>query len=180
MLPPALIWVSTMWRTNTVASSPSVWSLLLISLVASFYIHRVSAADGQAIMKNGLTAIHFERSGGLFALGKPLGADIVFSESSGVVRPMGGGPSRPLTGAEMALFAQLDPARLREFAQARGSGPPGLPDDYQFDIVLTFNDGSNVKLTFHGQSLADLRGAPGVAELAAWVLAEIDRIWSAR
>jgi hypothetical protein len=153
---------------------------LLICLVAAVDTRGALAADGEAIMKNGLSAIHFERSGGLFALGKPLAADVVFSPSSAVVRA--NGASRPMTDAELAIFERLDPARLREFAEARQKGPPspGLPDDYQFDIVLTLTDGSTVRLTFHGQSLGELKAVPGLAELAAWVIAEIERIWAAR
>jgi hypothetical protein len=154
---------------------------VLIWLVAALSIRGVSAADGETMMKNGLSKVHFERSGGLIALGRPLAGDVVFGPTSAVVRSEAGA-SRPLSAAETAIFAQLDPARLREFEKARRAGPtlPGLPDDYQFDLVLTFADGSTVRLTFHGQSVGELRAVPGLADLAAWVLAEIEAIWSRR
>jgi hypothetical protein len=158
------------------------WSLLVTCLLVSPGIHGASAADGETIMKNGLSSIHFARSGGFVALGKLLAGDVVFSQSSAVMRPVGDGPSRPLTAAEMAMFARLDPVRLGEFAEARRTGPasPGLPDDYQFDVAFTFNGGRTVNLTFHGQSIGDLKAVPVVAELAAWVVAEIEAIWAAR
>jgi len=156
------------------------WSLLVTCLVVFLGVQDVSAQEGTT-MKNGLSAVHFERSGGLFAIGKPLAADIVFGPSSAVMRTQDG-TSRPLTDAEIAMFERIDPARLREFAQARqaGAAPPGLPDDYQFDVIFTFSDGGTVKLRFHQHSLGNLTARPVLAELANWVIAEIERILSAR
>jgi len=155
------------------------WSLLVTCLVVLLSVQGASAQGG-TIMKNGLSAVHFERSGGLFAIGKPLAADVVFGPSSAVVRTQDG-KTRELADAEIAMFGRLDPTRLREFVEARGrSSSPPVPDDYQFDVSFSFTDGSTVKLTFHGQSLAELKGRPVVAELAAWVIAEIDRMWAAR
>src|ERR1043166_1796492 len=168
-----------MIRTNTMLSRPIAWSLLMTCLVVFLGVQG-APAQGETIMKNGLKAIHFERSGGLFELGKPVAADVVFEPPSAVLRTQSGAP-RPLTHAEIAMFERIDPARLREFAEARRTRPPSsVPDDYQFDVVFTLKDGSSFKLTFHGQSLGDLKSLPVLAELASWVVAEIDRIWAAR
>lgn len=159
---------------------PIAWAFAAACLVVFLGIQS-GRAQGETMMKNGLSAVHFERSGGLFALGKPLAADIAFGPSSAVLRPLDGTP-RPLTEREIGLFERLDPARLREFAKARqaGGAPPGLPDDYQFDLAFTFNDGNAVKLTFHEQSLDQLKALPELSDLAAWVVAEIEAMWTAR
>ena len=106
---------------------------------------------------------------------------MVFGPASAVLSPVGGSP-RPLTEHEIDLFERLDPAQLSEFAKTRqaGGAPPGLPDDYQFDITFTFSDGNALRLTFHQQSLPDLKALPAFSELAAWVIAEIEAMWAAR
>jgi hypothetical protein len=167
-------------KANNMPSLRIAW-LLAVTCLVVFLGAQDASAQGGTIMKNGLTSIHFERSGGLFALGKPLAADVVFGPSSAVVRTEDG-TSRTLTDAEIAMFQRIDPARLREFAQSRqaGGASPGLPDDYQFDLAFSFTDGSIVRLTFHQHSLPDLKLSPVLAELANWVIAEVERIWSAR
>src|SRR5262249_15178700 len=121
---------------------PIAWSLLVTCLAVLLGTQDASAQGGTN-MKNGLSAVHFERSGGLFAVGKPLAADVAFGPSSAVVRTQDG-TSRPLSQAEVAMFERLEPARLREFVEARGtrSGSSPVPDDYQFDVAFSFTDGS--------------------------------------
>jgi hypothetical protein len=165
------------------AHRSSGWWFLLICLVAAVGIRGgMSVADGETIMPKGITTMHFERSGGVVALGRRLAGDVVLGPDSFVRDSEGSGAPRPLTVAEKAMFAKLDPVRLREFEQARRARPiaPGLPDDYQYDLALTFADGSTIKLTFYGQSVGELRTVPGLTELAAWVQTEIDSIWARR
>lgn len=159
---------------------PIAWGFVVTCLVVLLGIQG-GRTEGETMMKNGLSAVHFERSGGFVALGKPLAADVVFGPSSAVLRPSDGAP-RPLTDREIALFERLDPARLREFAKTRqaGAAPPGLPDDYQFDVAFTFSDGDTVRLTFHGQSVAELKALPALSDLAGWIIAEIEAMWAAR
>ena len=159
-------------------SRPIAWAFVATLLVVFLGVQS-ERAEGETMMKNGLSSVHLERSGGLFALGKPLAADVVFGPSSAVVRPADDGAARPLNDHEIALFERLDPARLREFAQT-SKKQDGLPDDYQFDVAFTFSDGNTVRLTFHHHSLDHLKALPVLAELAAWVVAELERIWAAR
>ena len=156
------------------ANRLSAWSVLLICL-AMLGVYGLSAIE-RTTMENGLTSVHFERSGGFGNI--MVAGDVVLGTASLVKDAKANGVSRPLTAAEKAMFARLDPARLREFKGA-GSGD-GVPDDYQYDLTLTFADRNVSKLKFHGQSMAELGAVPGLAELAAWVTAEADAILARR
>ena len=128
-------------------------------------------------MANGLEKLSFERSGGMFPL--TLGGEVLFTGAApGVVSEAQQGP-RPLTPQEQAMFAALDPAKLRGLPSPLTQP---VPDGYQWDVTLSFNSGP-VSLRWYAPSTPPASldtAAPGLGALASWVQREVDRIWAHR
>jgi len=137
-----------------------------------------AAMETHMPLANGIQKMTFERSGGLFPLA--LSGTVLLAGATPGVESEASTGLRPLTPDELAMFAGLDPARLRSAASPL---TPPVPDGYQWDVTLEFAGAAPIALRWHAngappRSLAAV--APGMADLAAWVRREVDRIWAHR
>ncbi len=110
----------------------------------------------------------FTRSGGLAGPATTIKGEVTFEGD--VARATSDfGYQRTLAPAEVqmlrATFMQLPPKQP-------ASTP--LPDQYQYDITITWDDGRMQNLTVHGEV------APGMESLLDWVRRECGRIWTHR
>ena len=134
-------------------------------------------------MVNNLRVVRFERSGGMVTFTPALGGEAVLDANRPGVRSEAYNGVRPFQPDELAMFARLDLAALRHshFTRDRSAPPPDLRDGYQYDITLDVSGSLPIVLVLYGELAAGQdTGAPGLADLAAWVGREIDAILAQR
>jgi hypothetical protein len=142
---------------------------------------RFAFGEGSTSMASKPTGFSFRRSGGLIHL--VLSGEVKLTEPDAGVRTEATGGTRPLTPREQTLFASLQADRLKASRLARGSqnSPFGMPEGYQYDVDVHFDDGQSVALVCHetpGQPPDT--GDPAITALMTWVAAETDAIWRHR
>jgi hypothetical protein len=149
------------------------FALVALALVSG---RPLVAEERKMSLANGLRAVKFERSGGLFFL--VLGGQVTFEDASGTVKSEMG--DRSLSVAERAIFAALDLDRARLVKAPFSSAGA---DTYQWDLVLDCISGDPVSLRWFAAGPPDSglnAKVPGLGAVAGWVGAEVDRIWSSR
>ena len=142
---------------------------------------RVAFGEGSASMAGKPTGLSFRRSGGLVHL--VLSGEVKLTGPDAGVRTDATGGTRPLTPQEQTLFASLQADRLKASRLSRSSqdSPPGIPEGYQYDVDVHFDNGQSVALVYH-----EIPGQPpdtddpAIAALMKWVVAETDAIWRHR
>lgn len=140
-------------------------TLLAIALLLAAPI---THAEPQA-MRNGLVALEFARSGGLFALGNPPSGTITLAPP--ILRSEATPDGRPLTAAETALLESLDPATLQN--------PPQSPARDLRSIAITMRFENRPPITLDlPEPPAPI--PPSLAPLAAFLSREAEAAWQHR
>jgi hypothetical protein len=170
-------------RPELNAMSASRRRLLTCLLGGSIWLtaERLAFGEGSPSTASKPTGLSFRRSGGLMPL--VLSGEVKLTGPDAGVRTEATGSTRPLTPQEQTLFASLQADRLKASRLARGSrnSPAGMPEGYQYDVDVRFDDGQSVALVYHATpGRPPDTDDPATAALMTWVAAETDAIWRHR
>jgi hypothetical protein len=122
-----------------------------------------SASRRESVMK-----LNFTRSGGFAGPATAIRGEVTFEHEAACVTS-DFGYERELPIKEIHELREA----LTQLAEPQSPGHP-LPDQYQYDIQITSNDGHVQNLTFHGDS------SPQAKKILDWIREECSRIWSQR
>lgn len=127
------------------------------------------AKAGKRRKKESLMTLTFTRSGGFAGPATTVRGEVRFKDKVAKVLS-DGGYQRDLNDKEASMLI----ATAKEIPQMQeGQGVANSPDQYQYDIQVTWDDGRTQSVTLHGDST-------GTHALLDWVRRECDLIWGHR